>query len=162
MHSATKGVRNENRYRDTKQSENSPMIETFTDQLIAMARHLSLLERDFVCCGTVTVQQCYILQVLNDSPKSNSDLASISGSSPSAMTRLIDGLIRSGWVERSPDSQDRRKTLVQLTTSGRAEAERLRGLTETAVAEILSRIPEENQQQVMESIALIKTALEKS
>lgn len=136
------------------------MIETFTDQLIAMIRHLTLLERDVICCGTVSVQQCYILQVLDEAPRSNSELAEISGSSPSAMTRLIDGLIRSGWVERTPDSEDRRRTLIKVTKSGSAEAKRLRKLTEEAVRSIFSGIPKNKHKQVIQSIDLIHTALD--
>ena len=40
-----------------------------------------------------------------------------------SVTNIIDGLERSGLVERLPDASDRRLTLAQLTSKGRATAE---------------------------------------
>lgn len=45
---------------------------------------------------------------------------------PSAtMTANLDLLERRGWVRRSPNPDDRRSTLVEITDSGRATADRL-------------------------------------
>ena len=136
------------------------MNETFVDELISMVRHMSRFERDTVCCGTVTVQQCFVLQRLIDRPSMNSELARDAGSSPSAMTRLVDGLIKSAWAERVPDETDRRKTMVQLTNAGRKEALRLKGLTVESVGVVLEKIPSEKREQVIESIALLREALD--
>jgi DNA-binding MarR family transcriptional regulator len=40
-----------------------------------------------------------------------------------SVTNIVDGLERSGLVERLPDASDRRLTLAQLTPKGRATAE---------------------------------------
>jgi len=40
-----------------------------------------------------------------------------------SVTNIVDGLERSGLVERLPDASDRRLTLAQLTQKGRATAE---------------------------------------
>lgn len=42
---------------------------------------------------------------------------------PTSVTNLIDGLQRSGLVERTPHPTDRRTTLATLTARGRATAE---------------------------------------
>jgi len=36
----------------------------------------------------------------------------------SAITPLIDGLARRGWLSRSPDPDDRRRTVLELTPAG--------------------------------------------
>jgi DNA-binding MarR family transcriptional regulator len=41
---------------------------------------------------------------------------------PTSVTSLIDGLQRSGYVERSPHPSDRRATLATITEQGRAAA----------------------------------------
>lgn len=41
---------------------------------------------------------------------------------PTSVTSLIDGLQRSGYVERSPHPSDRRATLATITERGRAVA----------------------------------------
>ena len=50
--------------------------------------------------------------------------------------------------------------MVRLTASGKAEAIRLRGLTEASVLAVLDRIPKQKRAQVLESVKLVRTALE--
>ena len=128
------------------------------DDLVALCRHFGMAERDQVCCGTVTVQQCVCLQVLLTGPSEAKPLADRLGSSPSATTRLVDGLVKHGWVERARDASDRRKVSVQLTVEGEAEAQRLRGLTGQMVAAVMAVIPAEKHAQIAESLRLIRGA----
>jgi len=133
--------------------------DAYIDDLIALCRHFGMFEREQVCCGTVTVQQCVVLQTLRSGPSEVRPLAESVGSSPSAMTRLVDGLVGRGWLERSRDTDDRRRVQVRLTATGTAEAERLRGLTVTAVEAILQGVPEEKRPQVIESLRLVREAM---
>jgi len=49
-----------------------------------------------------------------------SDLADAIGRSPSATSRLVDGLVRRRLVERRPEREDRRQRTLLLTRRGRA------------------------------------------
>ena len=49
-----------------------------------------------------------------------SDLADAIGRSPSATSRLVDGLVRRRLVERRPETEDRRQRTIWLTPRGRA------------------------------------------
>ncbi len=49
-----------------------------------------------------------------------SDLADAIGRSPSATSRLVDGLVRRRFVERRPETEDRRQRTIWLTPRGRA------------------------------------------
>lgn len=131
----------------------------FARELIAIFRAFGVAERETVCCGTVTVPQCIVLQELLAEPGDISSLAERVGASMSAMTRLIDGLERRGWVTRIRSDEDRRKVEVELTAAGREEAVRLRGLSEELVNLILGRIPEEKHPQVFESVRLVRRAV---
>lgn len=135
------------------------MNDEFATELVAICRFFGLFEREAVCCGTVTVQQCVVMQELLAASRDISGLASYAGVSASAMTRLVDGLERRGWVIRSRGEDDRRRVDVGLTQQGRREAERLREMTEDAVAALLSRIPAAKHPQVVESLRLIRMAL---
>ena len=75
----------------------------FVDDLVALCRHFVLFERERVCCRKVTVPQCVVLQTLLPSPMEVGALAQCVGSSPSAMTRLLDGLVGREWIERRRD-----------------------------------------------------------
>jgi DNA-binding MarR family transcriptional regulator len=49
-----------------------------------------------------------------------SDLADALGRSPSATSRLVDGLVRRRLVERRPETEDRRQRTLWLTQRGQA------------------------------------------
>lgn len=49
------------------------------------------------------------------------DLADMLQLSPSGLTRRLDGLVKSGWVERRNSEADRRVMLAALTDAGREQ-----------------------------------------
>ncbi len=51
------------------------------------------------------------------------DLAASLRLSPSGLTRRLDGMVSSGWVERAACSGDRRVMYAHLTTAGRKKME---------------------------------------
>ena len=65
--------------------------------------------------------QLAALYVLADAGTTTiSDLADALGRSPSATSRLVDGLVRRRLVERHAETEDRRQRSVRLTDRGRA------------------------------------------
>lgn len=137
------------------------MKQTVED-LVALCRTFGGFERDQVCCGDVTVQQCVTLQTLLDGPSEVSPLAKKVGNSASTMTRMINGLLKLGWVDRIRDEQDRRRVKVELTTSGKKEAERLQELTVLTVDSVLNQIPQKDRKQLQESLSILRKAMEKA
>jgi DNA-binding MarR family transcriptional regulator len=135
-------------------------VKELADELIAICRHIGAYERESVCCGTVTVPQCLVLQQLRAGPLDMGALASSAGSSVSAMTRLVDGIERRGWAERVRDAEDRRRVVVQLTAAGAGEADRLRASTDELLAVLFERIPADRRAQVIESLRLVRQALD--
>ena len=143
-------------------SDESTQSAEFVRELIAICRLVGAFEREAVCCGTVTVQQCVVLQELLEGDRTVQEIATHTGVTSSATTRLADGLERNGWAERKRDDVDRRKVRVTLTDAGRAEAERLRQTTAVGVSLVLGRIPVEKQGQVLEALRLVRGAVEES
>jgi DNA-binding MarR family transcriptional regulator len=89
-----------------------------------------------------------------------SALASQAGASLSAMTRLVDGLERRGWITRARPGDDRRRVVAKLTAAGRREATRLRAETEAIISTVLRRIPAAKHPQVLEAVRLLRTAMD--
>ena len=135
-------------------------MSTLVDDVVAFCRMFAMLERDQVCCGTVTVAQCVVLQTLLEGTWDASTLASHARVTKGAMTRLIDGLESRGFVERQQDPDDGRRWLIELTASGTKEARRLAGMTENAVALIMSRMPKDMRKPVVAMIADLRKAAE--
>lgn len=137
------------------------MIDDVTDALVAISRHFGVMERDMVCCGDVTVQQCVALQRLRKEPGGVSSLADYLGTSVSATTRLVDGLERKGWLERGPDPEDGRRVQLTLTDSGREEADELRCSTEDVASELLEYIPDDERENVVRVLGVLADAFSK-
>ena len=65
--------------------------------------------------------QLAALYVLADAGTTTiADLADALNRSPSATSRLVDGLVRRNLVERRPESEDRRQRTLWLTPSGQS------------------------------------------
>ena len=132
----------------------------FTDALLAVSRRFGMLERDAICCGDVTVRQCFALQILQEEPLAVGSLAERMGVTPGATTRLVDGMIGRGWVERSRDPDDRRRVLLELSDEGRQEAEYLRGETESIVEAVVAEVPADDRPKVLEALQILREAFE--
>ena len=134
----------------------------FSDELMAIGRLFAGYERDAICCGVVTVPQCLTLQQLLDEPRDIATLAQSANVTSSAMTRLVDGLEKNGWIERRRGADDRRRIEVTLTRSGRELADQLRALTERTLSAVESKIPRQKRAQVRDALRLLRQALEQS
>jgi len=135
-------------------------MSTLVDDVVAFCRMFAMVERDQVCCGTVTVAQCVVLQTLLEGTWDASTLASQARVTKGAMTRLLDGLESRGFVERHQDPDDGRRWLIELTATGTKEARRLAGMTENAVTLIMSRMPKDRRKPAVALIADLRRAAE--
>jgi DNA-binding MarR family transcriptional regulator len=135
-------------------------MSTVVDDIVAFCRMFAMLERDQVCCGTVTVAQCMVLQTLLEGTWDASTLASHARVTKGAMTRLLDGLESRGFVERHQDPNDGRRSLIELTAAGTKEARRLAGMTENAIALIMSRFPKDKRKAAIAMISDFRKAAE--
>jgi DNA-binding MarR family transcriptional regulator len=70
--------------------------------------------------GDLTISQYLLLEPLAESsPRAVGELAEAAGVSGPTATRLLDGLVRAGLVERRPSERDRRTVEISLTRDGR-------------------------------------------
>ncbi|MEO0324399.1 MAG: MarR family transcriptional regulator [Myxococcota bacterium] len=128
--------------------------------ILAFVRLFGLLERQVVCCGTVSLSQCVALQALAASPRTNAELAEVMGVTRGAVTRLLDGMDARGWIARLRDASDRRRLTVSLTGAGEAEAARLTRLFEASVERLLAELAPKDRPGVERSLRLLREAAE--
>jgi MarR family transcriptional regulator for hemolysin len=69
--------------------------------------------------GSLSVPQIRVLAQLKSAGRTNGELAEILGMSVPAMSRLVDGLVRRGFVARAAHRKDRRIVTLALTTAGK-------------------------------------------
>lgn len=86
-------------------------------------------------------------------------LAEILEVQPIALTRVVDRLEASGWVERRLSESDRRVRLLVLTTEGRRLVRRLHQLSDELVREITARLGDEEVARLGEALEGMNAAL---
>ena len=87
-------------------------------------RHLNQVATRTTADLGIGPKQALLLMRLHESgPGCLADLGRLSDSDPSAMTRMIDGLVEKTLVNKRPSAEDRRRYDLELTAEGRRIAQ---------------------------------------
>ncbi|HWA62904.1 MAG TPA: MarR family winged helix-turn-helix transcriptional regulator [Caulobacteraceae bacterium] len=81
-----------------------------------------------------------------------SELATVSATDRTSLTRAVDQLVAAGLVQRSEAERDRRKVKLSLTDHGRAVVRQGVALVEAVNATLLQAIPEEDQRTMVRGL----------
>ncbi len=139
-------------------------FEDFANQVkeltLEFVKLYRLLDKDEKACYGVTVSQCYTLLAFDGKERlTMNELSNELGLSSSTMTRNVDVLIRSGYLERVRDNVDRRLVFVRLTESGKELMANLCGCEQKFFTEVLRTIPESEWEKLTYSLKLLLAAL---
>jgi DNA-binding MarR family transcriptional regulator len=80
----------------------------------------------------------------------------------STMTRIVDNLVRDGYIERTQDDQDRRVVHVSLTEKGRELQQVIHRIYHQYHQRIVDNIPADQLHKVVESLQTLRDAIEKT
>jgi len=113
------------------------------------------------CCG-VPVSQAMVLQAVerNGAPLRMSDLAEVLGVVQSTATRLVEPLVEQGWVRREAAPEDGRVVVITLTPAGRRRAEEILAGSLRWSEEVLARIPDARQAEVIGALESLVEAVD--
>lgn len=92
--------------------------------------------------GSPSLEQLRVMHRIDEGLHHVSALANARQMRMSAITAILDVLVDREWVQRVPDTVDRRRTFVDLTPSGREALARGRGFTTQRMATILEGLPD--------------------
>jgi DNA-binding MarR family transcriptional regulator len=90
-----------------------------------------------------SLMQVAVLMRLQDHPLTNSELAKSRRVSPQAASTLIQNMVERGWVVRTPDPNDRRQVLLQITPEGAEHARAAREQVARYLAGFLNDLTED-------------------
>lgn len=97
----------------------------------------------------LTESQFGVLEALHHlGPLDQTELTGKLLTSPSNLTLVIDNLEQAGLVERRPSPRDRRRRIVHLTGRARREVERVLPRHVERIAEVMSGLTSEEQDQL--------------
>lgn len=100
--------------------------------------------------GGATLHQLDVLRLLGESESGTltmSELAASQGVGPSAITQMVDRLIREGLVERVPDGGDRRVVRVRPTPHSSAMITRFKAGRDDAQSRVLAPLDDDELAQ---------------
>lgn len=111
-------------------SHDDALLLSDAEALNAAVSHLvrvyQFRDRDRICCYDISVTQCYALEVLVErGPSRSQALADALMLDKSTTTRVVDALVKKGYVVRQADAVDARALALSVTSAGRALYERI-------------------------------------
>jgi DNA-binding MarR family transcriptional regulator len=80
----------------------------------------------------------------------------------SRVTKLIEGLVRKGFIQRFKDPADSRIRLLRLTPPGQAKLDRINAQLKAANIDVLTRIAPDQREALLTHLETLKTVMEAS
>ncbi len=105
----------------------------------------------------LTVEQLHLLKNMSsETGVTQSQLCELAGKKPANITRILDRLEKKDRIVRRPNPEDRRSSLVFLTTEGEILVEEVSSLFESYSGRIIEGIEPENEQVFKDILARIE------
>lgn len=112
-------------------------------------------------CHNLTVAELKCIRQINKSENiNNKEIAERMNLSSSRLTRIIDGLVNKGYIEREIDTTDRRNMRLSLSIEGITLLEQINKTYLTVHRGILSNIEPGLHTEVIKAMASLLEALE--
>lgn len=128
-----------------------------------LVRMFQLFERDQIKVHGFTTSQCYtLLEIARAGTVTMNDLSERMNLSSSTMTRILDNLVRDGYILRQRSDSDRRVVIVALTAQGEASAAKLNDSVNAYYRKVIESIPQGKLDEVLHSADLLTRAFEQS
>lgn len=138
-------------------------IEEVGGMVQRLVRVMQIFERDEIKPFGFTTSQCYVLVELKKSSQlTMNELSEKMNLNSSTMTRIINNLVRDGFIERSRDEGDRRIVVVSLTQSGIEAANKLEGSINDYYRKIVANLPQGQIEDVLKAVELLIDAFDKA
>jgi DNA-binding MarR family transcriptional regulator len=123
-------------------------IQGFRDTLRIFDREL-FLQNNASCCNGISLAQCHTLLEIEKSEKiSVSDLAENLTLDKSTVSRTVDGLVNINMVDRVIPLENRRKTLINLTDSGKQVCGTINDVNDSYMKKLLGDFTETEREEL--------------
>lgn len=138
-------------------------VDEVGDMVRKLVRMFQLFERDQIKVHGFTTTQCYtLLEIDKTGSIPMNALSEKMNLNSSTMTRILDNLVRDGYIVRQKSPEDRRLVLVALSDKGKTSAKQLNASVNGYYKKVIESIPEGRLEEVLKSADLLVHAFEKS
>jgi DNA-binding MarR family transcriptional regulator len=137
------------------------LIEQASELYSRFTRVFGAYEKIQVNKFGLTIPQSYTLLTLFEHKiMAMNELATALRVTQTTMTRVVDNLVRDGYIDRIRNEEDRRVVEVKLTDKGIATVKSLKELYLQATASTFDKIPSEMRGQVVTCLSILLEAME--
>lgn len=138
-------------------------LEEIGDTMQRLVRNIRLFERDQIKVYGFTSSQCYtLLELYKQKTLTMNELSIRMNLDSSTMTRIVQILVRDGYISRFRDDDDRRIVVVSLTEQGVKATLELKESIHQFYRDIIVGIPVGDMDAVLSSVTVLMEAFEKA
>lgn len=136
-------------------------VESFHQQIVELIKRYQFRDRDRIHCHGISVSQCYVLETLHShGTLTVNELANKMHLSISTITRVVDQLVKKGYVTRQEDVNDRRVRVLKLTEAGETIFQKSWSNVFQSEKQILENFPPEHREMLIEFLQKLNQAVE--
>ena len=122
-----------------------------------------MLEGKKAFCCDCTYSQCHtIVEVGNCGTLSLIELAQRLNMDKSAMSRIVDDLVKKGYLRREQDTRDRRYVVIELTEVGNGVYQQIEENSFQQFSKLVSALPETERRSVISGLKALNQAMASS
>lgn len=132
--------------------ENASQLFELGPRIARMIRR-SMIEKGV---GDLTLPQYRILTNVAQGIGKASVLCELKGVSMPAMSRMVDTLVRKGFLKRGSNSEDRREIVLSLTPEGKKALEQLKGAVTEAISGLLGALSRQEQEISAQALGIFE------
>lgn len=133
------------------------------DAVKIFIRNMGMLEGKKAFCCDCTYSQCHtIIEVGISGTISLVELAQRLRVNKSAMSRVVDDLVKIGYLRREPDPRDRRYVVIELTEVGSGVCQQIEENSLRQFSKIVAALPEQTRQTVVDGLMELNKAMASS
>lgn len=134
-------------------------VKQFREYTRELECHLENMNQSDCCQCGVNESQCFLIVEIGREPGiSVKALAEKLKLDKSAISRLVEELVKKGFVLREPSKEDRRYVVLTLTDQGQARFEKIEHDMYIKFQQVFQQIPKTKQDQVLEALRLYNEA----
>ncbi len=134
----------------------------FHQQIMDLIKKYQFRDRSEITCCGISVSQCYVLETLHThGALTMNELAEKMYLSLSTVTRVVDELVKKGFVQREEDPADRRIRVIDLTSQGEAAFQKSWQNVLHSERAILENFPSEHRELLINFLVQLNQSVEK-
>ena len=134
-------------------------INEFRRVLRRFEREINIHLRDQGCCSGVTMSQCHVLLAISEQKEpSTVELSKELAIDKSNLSRIIDSLVKLGYVERIASKSDRRYSTIKITSKGKTKSVNINKSANAHYQKVFKNIPEWKHKEIVENLTMLTLA----